>query len=91
MGRVKIIPIKSLGNSIMETNPGKFSEDFDKNKKAVNEAKDIKSKKVRNIVAGYITGKMKQKRQAEKRRLEPPKAAPPMKRMDRMDRMGRKR
>lgn len=59
MGRIKIIAIKNMGTSIIKEHGKKFSEDFDSNKKALDEIKDIKSKKVRNIVAGYITREMR--------------------------------
>jgi small subunit ribosomal protein S17e len=59
MGRIKTIPIKTLGNRLMEENADKFTTDFDKNKKILDGLKDVKSKKVRNILAGYITKEMK--------------------------------
>ena len=55
MGRIKIVAIKTLGNEIMNSHGDKMSEDFDSNKKAIKEVRDIKSKKIRNMVAGYIT------------------------------------
>ena len=59
MGRIKSISIKTLGDEIMKEHASKFSEDFDKNKKALGSIKDIESKKIRNILAGYITSEMK--------------------------------
>ena len=59
MGRIKSIPIKTLGNRLMEEHGDKFTTDFDKNKKVLGGLKNIKSKKVRNILAGYITKAMK--------------------------------
>ena len=59
MGRIKSIPIKTLGNRLMEEHGDKFTTDFDKNKEVLGGLKDIKSKKVRNVLAGYITKKMK--------------------------------
>ena len=58
MGRIKIIAIKTLGEDLILENPGKFTVDFEKNKKVLGEVKEIKSKKVRNILAGYITRRM---------------------------------
>lgn len=39
----------------MERFPEFFSEDFEKNKKALEEVTEISSKKLRNRLAGYIT------------------------------------
>jgi small subunit ribosomal protein S17e len=60
MGRIKSIAIKRLGEELIKKHGGKFSEDFEKNKKALIEVKPIKSKRTRNILAGYITKKMQQ-------------------------------
>ena len=60
MGRIKSTPIKTLANDLIKDNPKKFSEDFGKNKKAVAEIRKIYSKKVKNVVVGYITRRMKQ-------------------------------
>lgn len=63
MGRIKIVAIKSMGDEMIREHGKKFSEDFDSNKKALEDIKDIKSKKIRNIVAGYITREMKKIKQ----------------------------
>lgn len=60
MGSVKSIAIKSLGNKIIMEHGKKFTKDFEKNKLILNEIKTMKSKKVNNILAGYITKKMRQ-------------------------------
>jgi small subunit ribosomal protein S17e len=59
MGRIKTIPIKTLGNDLIEEHSDKFTVDFEKNKKILGNLKNIKSKKIRNILAGYITKEMK--------------------------------
>jgi len=58
MGRIKITAIKNLANELVEEHGDKFSTDFEKNKAALNEIKDVKSKKTRNMLAGYITTQM---------------------------------
>lgn len=60
MGSVKSVAIKNLGKKLIVEHGDKFSTDFDKNKSALNEIKEIKSKKVSNMLAGYITRKMGQ-------------------------------
>jgi len=60
MGSVKSVSIKKLGDKLIMKHGKKFSTEFEKNKITLNEIKEIKSKKVSNILAGYITRKMKQ-------------------------------
>ena len=64
MGRIKSVPVKNLGNEMIEAHGKKFTDDFDKNKKALGEARKIKSKRTRNVVAGYITTQMKKAKQS---------------------------
>ena len=59
MGRVKSISIKTLGDDIMREHINKLSADFESNKKVLEEITDIKSKRTRNVLAGYISKKMK--------------------------------
>jgi small subunit ribosomal protein S17e len=59
MGRIKTTNIKTLGNEIIKDHASRFTEDFGKNKKILDEIKLIKSKKIRNILAGYITKETK--------------------------------
>jgi small subunit ribosomal protein S17e len=58
MGRIKSVPVKNLGDELMATHGKKFTTDFDKNKKVLGEVKKIKSKRTRNVIAGYITKQM---------------------------------
>ncbi len=55
MGRIRTAMIKRNSNNILDKNPEAFSKDFDKNKEALDKVADIKSKKLRNVIAGYIT------------------------------------
>jgi len=57
MGTVKPTYIKSLAKQLLEDVPN-FTDDFDLNKKIVEENTNIKSKGIRNRIAGYITHKM---------------------------------
>jgi small subunit ribosomal protein S17e len=58
MGRIKSIAIKNLARDMIEEHGDRFTTDFEKNKKIVNEVKKIDSKYIRNVVAGYITKEM---------------------------------
>ena len=53
--------IKRLGEDLLRQFPDKFCEDFDKNKEVLKDLLEIKSKKLRNVLAGYITKVMKRK------------------------------
>jgi small subunit ribosomal protein S17e len=60
MGRVKSIAVKVLADELIKKHGNRFTIDFEKNKKVLNEVKKIQSKRVRNILAGYISKKMQQ-------------------------------
>ena len=55
MGRIKTQFVKRTSQELLKKHEGHFSADFEENKKAVGSLTDVSSKKVRNIVAGYIT------------------------------------
>jgi len=61
MGRIKTSFIKNLALDLYEKHADKFTTEFSKNKEIVKELVDIKSKKIRNVVAGYITKLKKRK------------------------------
>ena len=55
MGRVKTTVIKRVATRIYEGNRDRFTEDFEKNKGVVNLLLKAQSKRLRNIIVGYIT------------------------------------
>jgi len=55
LGNIKTLHIKQIAIQLVERFPDQFTRDFDHNKKKVEELTDIKSKEVRNRVAGYVT------------------------------------
>ena len=55
MGRIKTFLVKDIAKRIFEEHENEFVEDFEKNKEIMTKYIDIKSKKMRNIIAGYIT------------------------------------
>ncbi|NIO21466.1 MAG: 30S ribosomal protein S17e [Candidatus Aenigmarchaeota archaeon] len=59
MGRIKTASIKVMGNQIIKEHGKLFTDNFEKNKKVLGEVKEIKSKKIKNILAGYITKEIK--------------------------------
>lgn len=60
MGRIKTTLVKRASIKVTKENPGKFKKDFNSNKKIVDEYLDVPSKKLRNVIAGYITRLTKQ-------------------------------
>ncbi len=61
MGRVKTTQIKRASQKLVRENKDKFYPDFTKNKKVVDELLDVQSKKLRNVIAGYVTRLVKTK------------------------------
>lgn len=59
MGRIKQTYLKRIANELLERYKGDFSKDFKKNKESVQELSTVKSKSIRNKIAGYITKVMK--------------------------------
>lgn len=58
MGTIKPTYIKKLAKQLLR-DVQEFTDDFDVNKKIVEECTNIESKGVRNRIAGYITHKKK--------------------------------
>ncbi len=63
MGRIKTQFVKRTSVELLKKHPDKFNENFDDNKKNVSLFTDVSSKKVRNIIAGYITRLVKTKKE----------------------------
>ncbi|RLE47854.1 30S ribosomal protein S17e [Candidatus Woesearchaeota archaeon] len=60
MGRIKTQFIKRLGKELAQKHKDKLKQDFEENKKIVEQLLTNPSKKIRNVVAGYVTRLMKQ-------------------------------
>ena len=60
MGRIKTTFVKTIAKNLFEKHEDKFSGDFSKNKQVVNQFLYIQSKKMRNIIAGYVTNLKRQ-------------------------------
>lgn len=59
MGRIKNTAIKRLADELIKQHSDKFSDNFEHNKNMLKTIVNIKSKKIRNIFAGYISKEMK--------------------------------
>ena len=66
MGRIKTMLIKRSANKLLKEYKVNFNAEFNYNKIQVSKFADIRSKKIRNIVAGYITRLIKRGVQSNK-------------------------
>jgi len=60
MGRIKTTLIKRNTLKMFSLYKDKFTTDFVKNKLVVGELAEVQSKKLRNVIAGYVTRLKKQ-------------------------------
>lgn len=60
MGNIKTNFVKRVGRKIYELHADKFSDDYSKNREIIKGIIDIKSKSLRNKIAGYVTNLKKQ-------------------------------
>ncbi|PIN87367.1 30S ribosomal protein S17e [Candidatus Woesearchaeota archaeon CG10_big_fil_rev_8_21_14_0_10_44_13] len=63
MGRIKTKLTKRITRELVEKHGEQFTSDFDKNKPLIAQYVDFSSKKIRNIVAGYVTRITKKRQQ----------------------------
>mgnify|MGYP001572433329 CR=1 FL=1 len=63
MGRVKTRLTKRLARELLKMYPDKFSDKFEENKKTLDGTIDVKSKKIRNTISGYLVRLVQQKQQ----------------------------
>ena len=54
MGRVKTKQVKRRAHEMLQASD-KFNKEFEHNKQVLNEIAVIPSKKMRNVIAGYVT------------------------------------
>jgi len=55
MGNIKTSFVKSVANSLYKEHAGEFTTDFSKNKEIARRFLDVKSKRMMNMIAGYLT------------------------------------
>jgi small subunit ribosomal protein S17e len=58
--------IKRISTELLEKHPEKFGLEFDANKKAINDLAVVRSKVLRNELAGYITSHLRKESAQEK-------------------------
>ena len=54
MGQIKNLAIKNMARNLIEQFPDKFTTDYQKNKEEMDKLVTVESKKIRNMIAGYI-------------------------------------
>ena len=60
MGKIKTAQIKKITKKLIAEHSALFRKDFESNKKIVNKLIEYRSKKLRNVIAGYVTRLMNQ-------------------------------
>ncbi len=55
MGRIKTKLVKRTGKKLFHAYPDKFKSNFEENKRILPELVELNSKKLRNVIAGYLT------------------------------------
>ena len=65
MGRIKTKQVKSFTQELFDMHKDKFTDDYEKNKEIVGSYASINSRKLGNIIAGYITKLVKLSRREE--------------------------
>ena len=58
--------IKRISTELLQKHPEKFGLEFDANKKAINDLAVVRSKVLRNELAGYITSHLRKESAQEK-------------------------
>ncbi len=60
MGRIKTSQVKRISNQLLMYHKDKFNDDYAHNKKVTDELVEHYSKKLRNVIAGYMTRMIKE-------------------------------
>ena len=68
MGRIKTILVKRVTKQLVKEHLEELSEDYSKNKEVLKKYVDIKSPKIRNVIAGYTSRLVKQSKSGKEKR-----------------------
>ncbi|MEK6961312.1 MAG: 30S ribosomal protein S17e [Nanoarchaeota archaeon] len=63
MGRIKTQQVKRIGHEMFQKEPAGFKTTFNENKEIIGKQATFASKKLRNLVAGYLTRLARQSKQ----------------------------
>ncbi|RLI00160.1 30S ribosomal protein S17e [Candidatus Bathyarchaeota archaeon] len=67
MGRIRTQTIKRYAKLLLEKFPEKFTDDFEFNKRMLEKIAEVKSRKLRNQLAGYIASLVARKAKEKER------------------------
>ena len=56
MGNVRTEKVKRIARELLRRYPDRFTADYEQNKKILMTLVNLPSKKLRNMIAGYVTG-----------------------------------
>ena len=56
MGNVRTEKVKRIARELLRRYPDRFTADYEQNKKVLMTLVNLPSKKLRNMIAGYVTG-----------------------------------
>ncbi len=70
MGRIKTLLIKRVTQRLMGLHGSEFTEDFNKNKELVSRLISTSSKKLRNVIAGYVTRLVRQSKEPKQAHIK---------------------
>ena len=59
MGRIKTTSIKRMGKKLVALHRSEFKTDFESNKPLIPKFVDVNSKKLKNVLTGYVTRLMR--------------------------------
>lgn len=66
VGRIKTILVKRVTKQLVSKHLKELSDDYTKNKEIIKKYINIKSPKIRNVIAGYATRLVKQSKEDKK-------------------------
>jgi small subunit ribosomal protein S17e len=55
MGNIKTSFVKTVAKDVFKDHADKFTKDFSKNKEVTKQLLDVKSKRMLNMIVGYLT------------------------------------
>lgn len=62
--------VKKLSTELLNKYPNKFNVDFQQNKKAIEEIAKVRSKELRNQIAGYIASYINKQAKEQNKKIE---------------------
>ena len=77
LGKVRSSVIKKTAEELMQTHGDQITTDFENNKQLVTQYVDTKTKKMRNRIAGYLTGLKRVEEHRKQYMMAPAAVAPP--------------